>query len=35
MSLREVVKNASAFYLLGYSSAKNPADGKFHKIEVR
>ena len=35
MSLREVVKNASAFYLLGYASAKNPADGKFHKIAVR
>jgi VWFA-related protein len=33
-SLREVVKNASAFYLLGYASAKNPADGKFHKISV-
>ena len=35
MSLREVVKNASAFYLLGYLSAKNPADGKFHKIAVK
>jgi len=35
MSLREVVKNASAFYLLGYSSARNPADGKYHKIEVK
>ena len=35
MALREVVKNASAFYLLGYSSAKNPADGKYHKIEVK
>jgi VWFA-related protein len=34
-SLKEIVKNASAFYLLGYSSAKNPADGKFHKIAVR
>jgi VWFA-related protein len=34
-SLREVVKNASAFYLLGYISASNPADGKFHKISVR
>lgn len=33
-SLKEIVKNASAFYLLGYSSAKNPADGKFHKIAV-
>jgi VWFA-related protein len=34
-SLREVVKNASAFYLLGYASTKNPADGKFHKIAVK
>ena len=35
MALREVVKNASAFYLLGYTLAKNPADGKFHKIAVK
>jgi len=34
-SLREVVRNASAFYLLGYASAKNPADGRFHKVAVR
>jgi len=34
-SLKEIVKNASAFYLLGYVSAKNPADGKFHKIAVK
>jgi VWFA-related protein len=34
-ALREVVRNASAFYLLGYASGKNPADGKFHKIAVR
>jgi VWFA-related protein len=34
-ALREVVRNASAFYLLGYASSKNPADGKFHKISVR
>jgi VWFA-related protein len=34
-ALREVVRNASAFYLLGYASARNPADGKFHKISVR
>jgi len=33
-SLKEIVKNASAFYLLGYTPAKNPADGKFHKIAV-
>ena len=33
--LRQVVKDASAFYLLGYSSAKNPADGRFHQIKVK
>lgn len=34
-ALKEIVRNASAFYLLSYVSAKNPADGKFHKIAVR
>src|SRR5258708_3840150 len=34
-ALREGVKSARAFYLLGYASAKNPADGKFHKIAVK
>ena len=34
-SLREIVKSSRAFYLLGYASAKNPADGKFHKIAVK
>ena len=34
-ALREIVRNSSAFYLLGYASAKNPADGKFHKISVK
>jgi VWFA-related protein len=33
-ALRTVVKEASAFYLLGYRSDKNPTDGKFHKIAV-
>jgi VWFA-related protein len=33
--LKQVVKDASAFYLLGYSSAKNPADNRFHQIKVR
>jgi VWFA-related protein len=35
VALRSVVREASAFYLLGYRSDKNPADGKFHKIAVR
>ena len=34
-ALRQVVKHASAFYLLGYSSSRNPQDGKFHKIGVK
>jgi VWFA-related protein len=33
--LRRVITDASAFYLLGYASAKNPTDGKFHRINVR
>jgi VWFA-related protein len=33
--MRQVVKESSAFYLLGYASAKNPADGRFHEIKVR
>ncbi|HEY2431868.1 MAG TPA: VWA domain-containing protein [Vicinamibacterales bacterium] len=33
-ALRTVVKEASAFYLVGYRSEKNPTDGKFHKIAV-
>jgi len=34
-ALRQVVREASAFYLLGYSSGRNPQDGKFHKIGVK
>jgi VWFA-related protein len=32
--LRQVVRDSSAYYLLGYSS-QAPADGKFHDIKVR
>jgi VWFA-related protein len=32
--LRTIVKESSAFYLLGYASTLNPADGKFHRIKV-
>jgi VWFA-related protein len=34
-ALRQVVREASAFYLLGYASSRNPLDGKFHKIGVK
>lgn len=34
-ALRKVVQQASAYYLLGYVSGRNPADGRFHEIQVR
>jgi VWFA-related protein len=34
-NLRDIVKDESAYYLLGYSSSQNPADGKFHRIRVK
>ncbi len=33
--LRQVVRDSSAYYLLGYNSTQSPADGKFHEIKVR
>jgi VWFA-related protein len=32
--LRQVVRDTSAYYLIGYNSSA-PADGKFHEIKVR
>jgi VWFA-related protein len=35
-ALRQVVSDASAFYLVGYTSTRSPADdGRFHQIKVR
>ncbi|HEY7501966.1 MAG TPA: VWA domain-containing protein [Vicinamibacterales bacterium] len=34
-AMKQVVTQSSGFYLLGYSPAPNPMDGKFHKIRVR
>jgi VWFA-related protein len=33
--LRRVVRQTSAFYLLGYDGSNSPVDGKFHQIKVR
>lgn len=33
--LRQVVRDSSAYYLIGYNSTQAPADGKFHEIRVR
>jgi VWFA-related protein len=33
--LKQVVRDTSGYYLLGYNSTQAPADGKFHEIKVR
>ena len=33
--LRQIVRDASAYYLIGYTSSQAPMDGKFHAIRVR
>ncbi len=33
--LLQLVRDSSAYYLLGYSSTQSPSDGKFHEIKVR
>ena len=33
--LRRIVRQASAYYLLGYDAANSPMDGRFHQIKVR
>lgn len=33
--LSQTIEDASAYYLLGYSPARDFADGKFHKIDVK
>ncbi len=33
--LKQMVRDSSAYYLLGYTSSLAPRDGKFHEIEVK
>jgi VWFA-related protein len=33
--MKQIVRDSSAYYLLGYSSTLAPSDGKFHEIKVR
>jgi VWFA-related protein len=33
--LRQMVRDSSAYYLLGYTTSVAPRDGKFHEIQVR
>jgi len=32
--MKQIIRDSSAYYLLGYSSAQAPTDGKFHQIKV-
>ena len=33
--LRKIVRQTSAYYLLGYDAGNSPMDGRFHQIKVR
>ena len=33
--MKQIIRDASAYYLVGYNSTQAPTDGKFHEIKVR
>jgi VWFA-related protein len=33
--MKQIIRDASGYYLIGYSSTQAPTDGKFHEIKVR
>lgn len=33
--MRQIIRDSSAYYLVGYNSSPAPRDGKFHEIRVR
>jgi VWFA-related protein len=35
VGMKQIVKDSSAYYLIGYTSTQAKADGKFHNINVR
>ena len=35
VGMRQIIRDASGYYLLGYTSSQAPTDGKFHEIKVR
>ena len=34
VGMKQIIRDASGYYLLGYNSTQAPTDGKFHEIEV-
>jgi VWFA-related protein len=35
VAMKQIVKDSSAYYLIGYNSTQAPSDGKFHEIKVK
>jgi len=35
VGMKQITRDSSAYYLIGYSSSQAPTDGKFHEIKVR
>ena len=35
VGMKQIIRDSSAYYLLGYTSTQAPTDGKFHRIEVK
>lgn len=33
--MKQIIRDASGYYLIGYTSASAPTDGKYHQIDVR
>ena len=33
--MKQIIRDSSAYYLLGYNSTQAPTDGKFHEIKVK
>jgi len=35
VGMKQIIRDSSAYYLIGYNSTQAPSDGRFHKIDVR
>ena len=35
VGMKQIIRDSSAYYLLGYTSTQAPTDGKFHRIDVK
>jgi hypothetical protein len=35
VGMKQIIRDASGYYLLGYTSTEAPTDGRFHEIKVR